>query len=883
MEKSIYRYIIRYSMRRQVVLTIMATASFPFLYAFYELPKLIVNSAIQGKDTTFPTSVSQIQFDQVEYLWLLCGLFLGLVIINQAFKYVINVYAGITGERMLRRLRFDLYGRVLRFPLPQFRKTSSSEIVTMVTAEVEPLGGFIGDAFKLPIFQGGYLIVILAFLFVQNWYMALAAVALYPLQGYLIPKLQRRVNLLGKERVRLVRQLSDRIGETVAGVQEIHAHNTARRERADFSHRLGAIYEVRLQIYIWKFIVKFLNNTINQLGPFSFYAIGGYLAIKGELEIGTLMAAIAAHKDLAAPWKELLNFYQRQADAKIKYEQVMEQFQPVGLAEESRQLDEPDAIAPLLGEISASNLSLIDDTGAALVEGASFMVDAVEHVAIIGGGGSGKDETTQMLARLLSPTAGTLRLGGQVADTLPEAVTGRRLAYVGSSAYMFSTTVRDNLLYGVKHLPLRDAEYDNETRQATEKWRVEAIAAGNSTDDINADWIDYDAADAPDDHALLLRILETLTMVTLDGDIYQLGLRGSIDPATQPGLAEQFLKARAEFHTRLTDPEIAALVESFDPEKYNDNATLGENLLFGTPIGSGFDMDRLAENPYVIALLEREGLIDVLLDTGQQIASTMTDLFADLPPGHPFFEQFSFISAEDLPEYQAILTRINRDSITNLRPEERTMLLSLPFKVSPARHRLGVIDHDLQQRILKARKAFAANLPEEFRGMVEFFDVNGYNAAASLQDNILFGKLAYGQARGGERVGEIIAQVIDDLGLRAAVMEVGLSFHVGNGGGRLSSAQRQKLGIARAILKRPDVLILNEATGSLDGAAQTAILAGLKQEFDGRGLIWAVHRPSMASDFDRALVMKSGRVIEQGTFEELNREGTALHDLVQAE
>jgi putative ABC transport system ATP-binding protein len=128
---------------------------------------------------------------------------------------------------------------------------------------------------------------------------------------------------------------------------------------------------------------------------------------------------------------------------------------------------------------------------------------------------------------------------------------------------MFSTTVRDNLLYGVKHLPLRDAEYDNETRQATEKWRVEAIAAGNSTDDINADWIDYDAADAPDDHALLLRILETLTMVTLDGDIYQLGLRGSIDPATQPGLAEQFLKARAEFHTRLTDPEIAGACRRF--------------------------------------------------------------------------------------------------------------------------------------------------------------------------------------------------------------------------------------------------------------------------------------------------------------------------------
>jgi ABC-type multidrug transport system fused ATPase/permease subunit len=121
-----------------------------------------------------------------------------LVVINQGFKYVINLYAGTTGERMLRRLRFQLYGRILRFPLPQFRKTSSSEMVTMITAEVEPLGGFVGDAFKLPVFQGGYLFVILAFLFVQNWFMALAAVALYPLQGYLIPKLQRRVRKFSK-------------------------------------------------------------------------------------------------------------------------------------------------------------------------------------------------------------------------------------------------------------------------------------------------------------------------------------------------------------------------------------------------------------------------------------------------------------------------------------------------------------------------------------------------------------------------------------------------------------------------------------------------------------------------------------------------------------
>ena len=60
--------------------------------------------------------------------------------------------------RMLRRLRYMLYARILRFPLPQFRKVSQGELIPMITAEVEPLGGFIGDAFALPALQGGLLL-----------------------------------------------------------------------------------------------------------------------------------------------------------------------------------------------------------------------------------------------------------------------------------------------------------------------------------------------------------------------------------------------------------------------------------------------------------------------------------------------------------------------------------------------------------------------------------------------------------------------------------------------------------------------------------------------------------------------------------------------------
>ena len=869
MDQSIYRYIARHSLRSQIVLTIIAVASFPFLYAFYELPKQIVNRAIQGDTGDFPAVLLGYSLTQLEFLFTLCGGFLLLVIANQGFKYAINVLAGRTGERMLRRLRYDLYARVLRFPLPHFRKLSQGEIITMITAEVEPLGGFIGDAFKLPIFQGGYLLVILAFLLVQNWVMALAAVALYPLQFYVIPKLQRRVNSFAKERVRLVRRLSDRIGETVTGIQEIRGNDTSDYELAAMSAGLGDIYVVRLKIFIWKFVIKFLNNSINHLGPFCFYSIGGYFVIMGRLEIGTLMAAIAAHKDLAAPWKELLNYYQRREDARIKYEQVITQFSPPGMLDESLQRGSPPAGARVGGDFAASGLTLRDDSGTSFLEGVSLEFPATARVAVVGAPGSGREELALVFARLMNPTSGALTISGERADRLHEGVTGRRLAFVGPQAFLFNATVRDNVLYGLKHEPGPDARPEP-------GWAAEAAAAGNSTDDVTGDWLDHEAlgADAP------ARMLEALEAVELDGDVFDFGLRGTVD--AEGDLRERLLRARRAFRERLSDPAIAALVESFDAQRYNENATVGENLLFGTPVGDGFDMERLADNPWVMEVLEAEGLVPDLLEAGRKVAATMLELFSGLPAGHSAFERFSFIDADDLPEFQTVLDRAAQDGLDALAPEDRRRLLSLPFLLQPARHRLGVIDDAMRARLLAARRRFAASMPEALGSRIQFFDVDAYNAAASIQDNILFGKIAYGQARAAERVKALITEVIDELDLRRAVTEAGLEYHVGIGGGRLGAVQRQKVGLARALLKRPDVLVLSDATAGLDGAAHARIAGNVFRELDGRGLVWSLHRAELARPFDHVVVMQAGTVAESGPFEEIDREGSALRGLVEA-
>ncbi len=870
MEHSIYKYILRHSKKQQILLTILSFASFPFLYLYLELPKIIIDQAIQARDIIFPVEVAGFAIDQNAYLYSAVGVFLILVVINQCFKYVINVYQGITGERMLRRLRYELYSRILRFPLPTFRKKSSGEIIPMITAEVEPLGGFIGEAFALPAFQGGYLIVIVCFLLIQNVYMALAAIALYPLQAYFIPKLQKKVNLLGKERVRLVRALSDNIGETVASVQEIHIHDGSNYLRALFSQQLGRIFNVRYKIYLLKFIIKFLNNFIQQLGPFFFYAIGGTMVINGTLEIGTLVAAISAHKEMAAPWKELLSYYQRREDARIKYEQVVEQFEPAGMRDPENQLEEPETIPKLTGEMVGTNIILSDDTGSPQLEGLTIKFGLDQKVAVVGQAGSGREALTQVLSRLIDPDRGRLIAGDIDLAGASEAIVGRRMSYVGQSGYIFNTTIGENLFFSLKHRPLHEVTYEGKEKEFREQDAKEVILTGNSQEDSGADWIDYESAGVKDHKELNIRAIDTLQMVDLSDDVYQFGLRSTLDTDEDPSTAELILSARRRFFEKLeADPGLKNLVEAFEQDKYNTNATVGENLLFGTPVSTEFDLDRLAENSYVQQVIEEANMTDIFLKMGHQVASLMVELFADLPPDHEFFQLYGFISSEELPEYQGILSRVSPEKMDKLREEDRLRFMSLPFKVIPSRHRLGVITDEIQDKVVEARKRFVEHLPPHLKNSVAFFDADAYNAAANIQDNILFGKIAYGYAQASEKIGTLLADVVDEMELKRTIIKVGLNFNVGAGGARLSENQRQKLCIARSIIKKPDLLVLNQAVASFDTRTQQRLVETILSEFEGRGVVWAIEKPEMGYLFDHIILISGGVITESGSFEEL--------------
>src|SRR5204863_4156657 len=177
-----------------------------------------------------------------------------------------------------------------------------------------------------------------------------------------------------------------------------------------------------------------------------------------------------------------------------KYEQVVEQFQVPEMLDKRLLIEEPEHVEPFHGEVSAANLGVTDSDGIHLLEGVNFEFPLGTDVAIVGQSNSGRNLVPQLFARLVTPTSGRLCIGDTDLNSVPLAVSGRRIGYVGPITYLFSASVKDNLLLGLRHRPNRMPGDGSAGERSRTREIEEAQKSGNIDYDVAADWIDYPQA-----------------------------------------------------------------------------------------------------------------------------------------------------------------------------------------------------------------------------------------------------------------------------------------------------------------------------------------------------------------------------------------------------
>jgi ATP-binding cassette, subfamily C, bacterial CydD len=185
---------------------------------------------------------------------------------------------------------------------------------------------------------------------------------------------------------------------------------------------------------------------------------------------------------------------------------------------------------------------------------------------------------------------------------------------------------------------------------------------------------------------------------------------------------------------------------------------------------------------------------------------------------------------------------------------------------------------DPQEGVIKVGGQDIRSLPpERLRAMFSVVSQDTYIFHGTVRDNLL---LARPEATQEEL--ESAARIAAAHDFIVSLPE-GYDTFIGERGLKLSGGERQRIAIARAVLKNAPILILDEATSSVDVASETRIRKALAHVSDGRTTIIIAHRLSTVRNADRILVLEKGRLVEEGTHQNLYFAGGAYRSLVRAE
>jgi ABC-type multidrug transport system fused ATPase/permease subunit len=791
-----------------------------------EMQKRIVNEAIGQKS--------------VDLLVLYCSIYLSAFVTASGLKFFINALQSIIGQNTLAEMRRQLYDHILTLPQRFFRRTQSGLIVSSMTTELATAGDFIGMAVAVPLANLLTLLAFAVYLVWLNPLLAAVSFSIYPAVLFLVPRLQKRVNHFNKKRVDASRSLSGRIGESIDGIHEIKANAAFAIEKQNLSERIERLRKIRITWKLFRFAVKVTNNLFTNLGRFLIFALGGYLALNGRLELGALVAFLSAQEKLYVPWKELIRFYQAYQTAAVTYRRTMDYYDvetetvPQSVQKETARLE---------GRMDIDNLSFSTTEGKTLLQKITFSLAPGEHMALVGGSGSGKSTLVHCLMGLHPLFEGRYELDGKSVSEISRYDLSANIGSVFQTPAIFSGSIRENLLYACK-----------------------AVNAATGTMDDQ----DENFLPGVDEQ------IEVLQQTGLFVDVLSLGLSARLDSKNHAHLWKSVLEIRSEFRDKYAK-KTKADIEPYDDHRFLYHSSMAENLLFGCAVDGDFTTDKLAENSLFNSFLRQSELDKPLTDMGARFADRLLDIFKNqtiLPRNIP-------LTRKEAESLRQTVNKKGKRRLSTLTESHRRSLIRLALHYIPAVHDLIDVPDDLADRIVNSRQSLKKIIEKKAPNAVAFYQSDAYIKTSSVQENILYGRITSESSDVKATIAKYINRLLVEEELLEAILEIGMKFDVGSGGENLSGGQRQKLALARALLKKPSILFLDEATASLDNNSQDRVQRVLESRWKGEStLVAVVHRLDIIKNYDKIAVMNSGRIEEMGKYDELIEKKGLLYRLV---
>ncbi len=381
----------------------------------------------------------------LEKLWWIVGAFLLAGLANWGMSYVQTYLTGWVGERILADLRNKLFGHLQRLSLGFYERNRAGVIISRLTNDVEALDQLVTDGVTSLVQNTLTLLGTAILLFVLDWRLALATLAVIPLMSIatvIFRVRSSRAYRAVRERLGLV---TATLAEDIAGMRMVQAFTREERNIRNFRDVSERYRDSNMETVVLNGLYFPFVDLLSSIALAVVLGYGGHLYFEGSVTIGTLFAFMLYVQNFFDPVQQLSQLYNTFLSATAALDKIMDV-----LDEEPEVLDAGHAkpLPGVEGHVRFESVRFSYGGGPEVLHGLDLDIPPGTTVALVGHTGAGKSTIAKLLARFYDPTAGRITIDGYDLRDVTQASLRRQLGIVPQEGFLFAGTVTENIAFG---------------------------------------------------------------------------------------------------------------------------------------------------------------------------------------------------------------------------------------------------------------------------------------------------------------------------------------------------------------------------------------------------------------------------------------------------
>jgi ATP-binding cassette subfamily B protein len=381
----------------------------------------------------------------MEALAVIVALFVAAGVANLFASMAQTYFTGWTGERILADLRNKLFRHLQRLSLGFFERNRAGVVISRLTNDVEALDQLVTDGVT-SLFQNSLLLLGSAvILFVLDWRLALAALAVFPLMAIATSMFRRRST-------RAYRAVRERLGlvtatlaEDIAGMRVVQSFTREEANQRHFRSVNNRYRDSNQETVVLNGLYFPFVDFLSAVATAVVLGFGGWLALEGQVTVGTLFAFLLYLANFFDPIQQLSQLYNTFLAAVAALDKITDV-----LDEEPEVVDAAAAteLPRIEGDVRFDAVRFGYGTGPEILHGIDLAVPAGTTVALVGHTGAGKSTIAKLLARFYDPREGAITIDGHDLREVTQESLRRQLGIVPQEGFLFAGTVRENVAFG---------------------------------------------------------------------------------------------------------------------------------------------------------------------------------------------------------------------------------------------------------------------------------------------------------------------------------------------------------------------------------------------------------------------------------------------------